>query len=232
MRRTPIPKPHTGQPTREAPRNKKQPRVAAPPSRISRTEWTALRTIAERYAGLVGGPGGSAVIHLLEQAVRAEEWFKDRCTKKTLGQPATLDSDEAAKKAMRREVHSLMSGEGAPLDVNPMLCRYIFESVRQARAGDYFVPGGSYTELRRALADMIPRTGRGRRFRNRVFNEWEAVGVFHMSQRGMSDEMLREIRERTTGKKTSLSMIRSMKSQGRKALGEKPVRVRKPRLPR
>lgn len=217
---------------------------SAPIPSFSRSELAKLKATAERYIAVIGGRDATLVIQFLEKATRAEEWFKKRASSNPLEIPATCKTAEESLRWMKREEHDRISGRDAPPDVNPVLCRWIWGAIEHARAGEYFAPGGSYRALREAVADLIPRAGHGRRFISPLWNERDAVRIYMQSQQGMSDEDLAkvkeiedDVRDGLTGwdspvSSESLSVIRRLKSRGRKILGHKPVRNREPNLPR
>lgn len=215
--------------------------------RGSPSEWKKLREAAERYTALVGGPGISTALQLLEKATRAEEWFKERAAGNPLGIPSQCGTAEESLEWMKRERHHLMSGKDAPRDVNPVLCRWIWLEIERARAGEYFAPGGSYSELRAAVADLIPQPGSGKQFMSPLWSEREAVVTYHQSRQGWSDEYLVKVSEIERGerdgvsgwldpvKPEALARIRTLKFRGRTVLyklygrdEDKPVRNRKP----
>jgi hypothetical protein len=119
-------------------------------------------------------------------------------------------------------------------------------AIERARAGEYFALGGSYSELRSAVADLIPRPGSGKRFISPLANDREAVMLWEGSKQGKSDEYLVKVQEIARGqrdgvagwnepvKPKALARIRTLKSKGRATLydlygrdEDKPIRNRK-----
>ena len=245
-----IPKTHAGHVPEKVAGHRARPPVSSEPAGqtvISPADQRRLGDVAQRYAACVGGAGISAALELLEKATRAETWFREQVKTNPLRIPAVASSREASEHWMRKDRHARISGADAPADVNPVLCRYVWMTIERARQGSYFAPGGSYLELRVAVADLIPQPGRGKRFMSPLWSERGAVATYHQSRQGSSDEYLVKVQEIERGerdgatgwndpvKPEALARIRTLKSRGRRILynlygrdEDKPVRNRKP----